>query len=315
MDASSVFNAGFLTALFASGVRQSVPLIYGSVGDTLSEKAGVMGICIEGEMLFGAFFSYLFALRTGSLWAGVLMGAAAGMLSSVIVAVWSVLLRQDQAIVGIMFNIFAMGFTNFLNRLIFGTSNANISVETFSHIPIPGLSKLPLIGDVFFNQDILTYLSVLLAAAVYFVLAKTKLGLRLAAAGENPKAAQACGIRVARFRFLSYLFCGFSAGVAGASLTLSSVGTFTEAISAGRGFICLAIVILARWNPLMAVVAAFGFGSIQALQIRLQVLGSSLPYQFFVALPYLITVLVLVLAGRNIRAPQELGIPFERERR
>jgi simple sugar transport system permease protein len=315
MNSSSIFNSAFLMALFASGVRQSIPLIYGSVGDTLSEKAGAIGICLEGEMLFGAFFSYLFALQTGSLWVGVLMGAVAGMLSSVIVAVWSVLLRQDQSIVGIMFNILALGFTNFLNRLIFGTSNANISVETFQPIAIPGLSKIPFVGDIFFNQDILTYLSVLLAVALYFVLKKTKLGLQLIAVGENPKAAQASGIRVFRFRFLSYLFCGFTTGIAGASLTLSSVGTFTESISAGRGFICLAIVILARWNPLTAVAAAFGFGSIQALQIRLQVLGSSLPYQFFVALPYLITILVLVLAGHNIQAPRELGIPFEKESR
>ena len=121
----TILSASFLTALFASGVRQSIPLIYGSVGDAVSERAGVMGISLEGEMLFGAFFSYLVALRTGSLWIGVLAGAAAGMLSSLIVAVWSVWLRQDQSIIGIMFNILAVGFTNFLNRMIFGTSTAS----------------------------------------------------------------------------------------------------------------------------------------------------------------------------------------------
>ena len=131
----------------------------------------------------------------------------------------------------------------------------------------------------------------------------------------NQDLAQAAGIRVYRVRVLAYMFCGFAAGVAGASLTLSTVGSFTEAISAGRGFICLAIVILSRWNPLTALVASFGFGSIQALQIRLQVQGSALPYQVFVALPYLITVLVLALAGHNIRAPRELGVPFEKESR
>ncbi len=315
MNETSLFSAAFLTALFSSGVRQSIPLIYGSVGDTVSERSGVMGISLEGEMLFGAFFAYLFALRSGSLWVGVLMGAVAGMLSSLIVAVWSVLFRQDQSIVGIMFNILATGFTNFLNRMIFGTSNANISIDTFQPIAIPGLSKIPVVGEIFFNQDILAYLSVVLAAAVFFVLRRTKLGLQLGAVGENPRAAQAAGIPVYRVRVLSYMFCGFAAGVAGASLTLSTVGTFTEAISAGRGFICLAIVILSRWNPLTALVASFGFGSIQALQIRLQVQGSALPYQVFVALPYLITVLVLALAGHNIRAPRELGVPFEKESR
>ena len=167
-------------------------------------------------MLFGAFFSYLFALRTGSLWTGVLMGALAGMLSSVIVAVWSVLFRQDQSIIGIMFNILATGFTNFLNRMIFGTSNANISIETFQPIAIPGLSKIPLIGEIFFHQNILAYLSVVLAAVVFFVLRRTKLGLQLTAVGENPRAAQASGIQVYRFRILAYMFCGFAAGIGGA---------------------------------------------------------------------------------------------------
>lgn len=312
---SSIFNAAFLTALFSSGVRQSVPLIFGSVGDCVSEKSGVMGISLEGEMLFGAFFSYFFALQSGNLWFGVLMGAVAGMLSSLIVAAWSVLLRQDQSIIGIMFNIFAAGFTNFLNRMIFGTSNANISIETFPPIPLPLLSRIPVIGEIFFNQNILTYLAVILAVLTFLAMQKMKLGLMVSAVGENPRAAQASGISVCRYRIMCYLFCGLMAGVAGASLTLGMVGTFTEAISAGRGFICLAIVILARWNPLIAVVAGFGFGSVQALQIRLQVQGSSMPYQFFVALPYLITVLVLVVAGHNIRAPRELGIPFDKESR
>lgn len=308
-------NEVFLTALFASGMRQGIPLIYGSVGDCVSEKSGVMGICIEGEMLFGAFFSYLFALKTGNLWMGVLLGSLAGMISSLIVAIWSIYFKQDQSIIGIMFNILALGFTNFLNRMIFGTSNANISIETFQPIPIVGLSKIPIIGEVFFCQDILAYMSVVFAVVTYFVMKKTKLGLQIMAVGENPKAAQASGIQVYRYRLLSYMFCGLTAGLAGTSLTLGTVGTFTEDISAGRGFICLAIVILARWNPLVALVASFGFGSIQALQIRLQVMGSSMPYQFFVALPYLITVVVLIVAGHNIRAPRELGVSFDKESR
>ncbi len=312
---SGVLMGSFLTALLASGVRQSIPLIYGSVGDVVSERAGVMGISLEGEMLFGAFFSYLAALNTGSLWVGVLAGALAGMISSVIVAVWSVLLRQDQSIIGIMFNILAVGFTNFLNRMIFGTSNANITIDTFPTIAIPGLSKIPVVGEIFFAQNILFYLSVILAAAVFVVMQKTKLGLQIFAVGENPKAAQASGIRVYNYRILLYMFCGFMAGIAGASLTLGSVGTFTESISAGRGFICLAIVILSHWNPLITVAASFGFGSIQALQIRLQVQGSSLPYQIFVALPYLVTILALAIGGRNIRAPKELGVPFDKEKR
>lgn len=312
---TSIITGSFLMALLSSGVRQSIPLIYGSVGDSVSERAGVIGISLEGEMLFGAFFSYLVALNTGSLWIGVLAGALAGMISSIIVAVWSVFFRQDQSIIGIMFNILAVGFTNFLNRMIFGTTNANITIETFPTVPIPVLSKIPVLGEIFFKQNVLFYLSLIIACVVFLVMQKTKLGLQIVAIGENPRAAQASGIQVYNYRILLYMFCGFLAGIAGASLTLGSVGTFTESISAGRGFICLAIVILSRWNPLIAVAASFGFGSIQALQIRLQVQGSSLPYQIFVALPYLVTILALAIGGHNIRAPKELGIPFDKEKR
>ena len=188
--------------------------------------------------------------------------------------------------------------------MIFGTSNANITIETFQPIAIPGLSRVPVLGEIFFNQNILTYLSVVLAAVVFWVLRKTKLGLQLTAVGENPKAAQASGIQVYRFRLAAYMFCGFLVGIAGASLTLGSVGTFTESI-----------VILSRWNPLVALATSFGFGSIQALQIRLQVQGSALPYQVFVALPYLVTILALAIGGHNIRAPRELGVPFDKESR
>ncbi|MDO4500058.1 MAG: ABC transporter permease [Erysipelotrichaceae bacterium] len=309
------FTMTFLVALFGAGVRMAVPLIYASVGDCFLEKAGAIGISIEGEMLFGSLFSYIVALKTGSLWLGVLAGGLAGMFVSLIPAIWSVLLKQDQSITGIMFNIFAAGFTNFLNRIVFGTNNANIAIATFPIVKIPLLSKIPFIGPVFFEQSLLTYGAVIFALIMFFVMKKTKLGLLLTSVGEDPKVAQSCGVNVYRFRILSYMFCGFAAGIGGASLVLGSVGAFSEGVTSGRGFICLAIVILARWNPLVAVLASFTFGSIEALQIRLQVMGSSLPFQFFVALPYLITIVVLAIGGRNLRAPKELGLPFDKESR
>jgi len=310
-----MITSTFLVELFSSGVRQAVPLIYGSSGDCFSEKAGAVGISVEGEMLFGSLFAYIVALKTGNIWVGAFAGAIAGMIASLIPACWSVLLKQDQSITGIMFNIFAAGFTNFLNRIIFGTGNSNISLPTFKIIEIPLLSKIPFIGDIFFKQSMFTYLSVICAIVIFIVMRKTKLGLQLTSVGEDPKAAQASGINVYRFRILSYMLCGFMAGLGGASLTLGSVGAFMEGITAGRGFICLAIVILARWNPLVALCAAFTFGSIEALQIRLQVLGSALPYQFLVALPYIITIVVLAVGGHNLRAPKELGVPFDKESR
>lgn len=265
----TILSASFLTGAVRLRRAASIPLIYGSVGDAVSERLASWAFPWKARCFSAAFFSYLVALRTGSLWIGVLAGAAAGMLSSLIVAVWSVWLRQDQSIIGIMFNILAVGFTNFLNRMIFGTSNANITIETFQPIAIPGLSRVPVLGEIFFNQNILTYLSVVLAAVVFWVLRKTKLGLQLTAVGENPRRPRPPAFRSTASAWRPYMFCGFLAGIAGASLTLGSVGTFTESISAGRGFICLAIVILSRWNPMAALVTSFGFGSIQALQIRL----------------------------------------------
>jgi simple sugar transport system permease protein len=312
---NGIFNMAFMTALFSSGVRQAVPLIFGSTGDCVGEKSGVLGIGLEGEMLFGALFAYIAALRSGSLWIGVLAGGAAGMIAALIPAFWSVILHQDQSITCIMFNIFAAGFTNFFNRIVFGTGIANISIPTFASVRIPLLSSIPFIGPVLFEQSLLTYLSFVLAIVTYFVMNRTKLGLQLTSVGEDPKVAQASGINIYRFRILCYMFCGFLAGLGGASLTLGAVGTFTEGITAGRGFICLTIVILSRWNPLLAMAASFGFGSIEALQIRLQVLGSAMPYQFLIALPYLITIVVLAVWGANLRAPKQLGIPFERESR
>lgn len=312
---SQILNITFITALLTAGIAQSVPMIFGSIGDAVGEKGGAIGISVEGELLFGAFFSYLVALRTGSLILGLLAGGLAGALSAMIVAFWAIVLKQDQSIIGIMFNIFATGFTNFLNRIIFGTTIANISVSTFKNIEIPVLSSIPVIGEILFKQNILFYISVLAAIVAYIILKKSSLGLKIAAVGENPKAAQAAGIDVSKVRFGCYAFTGFMAGIAGSSLTLGSVGTFTEAMSAGRGFICLAIVILSRWNCLSTVGFAIGFGTIQALQIRLQILGSPIPYQFLIALPYFVTILVLALGGHNIRAPHDLGVAFEKESR
>ena len=197
-----IFNMTFMIALFSSGIRQAVPLIFGSTGDSVSEKSGVLGICLEGEMLFGALFAYIVALKSGSLWLGVLAGGMAGMLSSLIPAVWSVFLHQDQSITCIMFNIFAAGFTNFINRIVFGTNIANIAIPTFRNIDIPLLSDIPFIGPILFRQNLLTYLSIIMAVAVFFLMRRTKWGLQLTSVGEDPKVALASGIDIYRFRML-----------------------------------------------------------------------------------------------------------------
>ncbi|MEA4911014.1 MAG: ABC transporter permease [Oscillospiraceae bacterium] len=311
----NILSAAFLVPLFAAGVRVCVPLLLGSVGEITAQKTGVMNIGLEGQMLIAALFAFLAAYKSGSLLAGIAAGVAAGMLGALLVAFWCVSRRQDQSVVGIMFNIFALGFTNFLYRASFGVSTDKAKVDILPTLELPLLSKIPYVGEVLFKQNALVYTAVGMALLTLFIHKCTKFGLQITAAGENPKAALAAGISVPRMRYFGYLFSGGMAGLAGAFLSLGMVGTFTENMSAGRGFICLAITILARWNPLSAVGAALLFGTVQALQLRLQALGSPLPYQFFVALPYLVTLLSLMLFGRNIRAPKDLGNPYTKESR
>ncbi len=310
-----IFTAAFLVPLFTAGVRMGAPLIFGSVGDVLSEKTGVMNIALEGEMLIAALISFMAAYSSGSLFVGVLAGGFAGLLSALVIAFWGISRRQDQSVVGIMFNIFALGFTNFLYRATFGVRTDRASIATLPEIRIPLLADIPYIGEILFAHNILVYLAILSAVAVWFVMKYTKFGLKAAAAGENPKAAAAAGVDVARLRYAGYMFSGFMAGIGGAFLSLGNVGTFTENMTSGRGFICLAITILSRWNPLFAVLAALLFGTVEALQLRLQAMGAELPYQFFVALPYIVTLISLVIFGRNIRAPKDLGNAYEKESR
>lgn len=311
----NILSAAFLVPLFAAGVRVCVPLLLGSVGEITAQKTGVMNIGLEGQMLIAALLAFLAAYKSGSLLLGIAAGVAAGMLGALLVAFWCVSRRQDQSVVGIMFNIFALGFTNFLYRASFGISTDKVKVDILPTLEIPLLSKIPYVGEVLFKQNALVYTAVGMALLTLFIHKYTKFGLQITAAGENPKAALAAGVSVPRMRYFGYLFSGGMAGLAGAFLSLGMVGTFTENMSAGRGFICLAITILARWNPLSAVGAALLFGTVQALQLRLQALGSPLPYQFFVALPYLVTLLSLMLFGRNIRAPKDLGNPYTKESR
>lgn len=312
---NDLLTAAFLVPLFTAGIRMSVPLILGSVGEVVAEKTGVMNIGLEGQMLIAALSSFMVAHATGSLTLGILFGGVSGMLGALLIAFWGVSRKQDQSVVGIMFNIFALGFTNFLYRAMFGVSTDKAKVAILQPVEIPGLSKIPYLGEILFRQNLLVYVALGMALAVLFVLRRTKFGLQIEATGENPKAAQAAGISVKGIRYFGYLFSGFMAGIAGAFLSCGIVGSFTENMSAGRGFICLAVTILSRWNPVFAVFAALLFGTTQALQLRLQAMGSPLPYQFFVALPYLVTLVSLAIFGWNIHAPQNLGQVYSEESR
>lgn len=302
-----------ITALFASAIRQGVPILFPAVGEAVAERAGVMNIGLEGNMLIGAFSTLIVYQYTASLFLAILAGGIAGCLSAVIIAYIGVSRNQPQAVVGFMFNVFAAGLTSFLYRVLYATKRP--SVPLLSNLEIPLLSKIPVVGGSVFSMDILAYLAIAFAVFAGLMLYKTKLGLQLRALGENPRAAQSYGINVVGYRWGAVLFSGFLAGLGGAYLVCAITGSFAPDLSAGRGFLALAVCLLCGWHPVYSMFGAFGYGLINAFQLHLQARGVALPYQLLLALPYIVAIFSLLLAGRNKRGPKTVGAVFEKEGR
>ena len=305
----------FLTAVIAAAFRQSTSLMFASAGEIVCEKSGVSNIGLEGQMVIGAFISLVVAYETNSILLALLVAGAVSSVSTLVISYLGVARRQNQAVTGLMFNIFASGLTTYFYRMLYGVSGIAPTIETLPDLQIPLLSKIPFLGETVFSQNILVYLALVLSGVIWFALNKTKMGLCIRAVGENPRAAQAAGLNVIRIRTLCMLFTGFLAGLGGAFLVVAINGRFIDDITAGRGYIALAVTILARWNPLLAVGGSLLFGASDALQLRVQTLGLSIPYQFFVMLPYVIVLLSLLLFGRNVAAPKALGMRYEKEGR
>lgn len=305
----------FILAVCTSMFRLSAPLLFASTGEIMSEKAGVSNIGLEGQMIIGAFTSLLVSYETGSVALGLLAAGVFGALSTLVITYLGVMRKQNQSVVGLMFNILATGLTTYLYRMIYGVSGVAPTIDTIKNIHIPGLSDLPVLGPTIFSQNLLVYLAIALSVAAWYILNKTKLGLCIRAVGENPRAAQAAGLDVIRYRAACMLFTGFMAGIGGAFLVVAINGRFIDDITAGRGYIALAITILAGWNPLTAIAGSMLFGAADALQLRAQTLGFSIPYQAFVMLPYVVVLVSLLLFGRNAPAPRALGMRYEKEGR
>jgi simple sugar transport system permease protein len=296
------------TAVLASALRQSTPLILGALCGLMGERSGVMNIGIEGQMLFGAFVGFMMNVWTGNLMLAVLAGVLAGVLLGALLAVMSVSLKVDQIIAGVVINILALGVTGYFYRSGLNTQGK------LQAISLGSLTDIPLIGPVLFNNPPITYITILLVVAVHFILFYTPWGLRTRAVGEHPRAAASAGVKVYAVRYMNLMAGGAFAGLAGAFLTLEAVGAFERAMTNGRGFVALAIMIFGKWTPLGAWGAALLFGLASAVQTQLQFQGQiEIPHQFIGMLPYLLTVLVLAgLVGRS-RAPAALGKPYEKE--
>jgi len=299
-------EAVVLTGFLAAAIRISTPLLLAATGEMLNERAGVINLGVEGAMLAGALASALGAMEGGP-WAGVLLAVAAGVLVSGVFAAVAIGARADQIIAGTAVTLGSVGLTGAVYRTAFGASGPGLSLPTFPSVAIPGLSGIPVVGPAVFNQPLLTYLAWLLIPAVGWFLFRSWWGLALRATGESIEAARASGVPARRVQILATLTGGALAGLAGATLVLAQVGTFAEKMTAGRGFIAIAIVVLGRWHPGGVLLAALLFGAASALQFALQAMGLAAPYQLFLVLPYLLALAALAGGVGRSRQPAGLG--------
>ena len=289
-----------------ASVRTATPLALAALGEVLVERSGVINIGLEGAIIAGAFGA-LVGAGTGSVTAGFVAAAMAGAVIGAIAGGFIAWLRADQIVTGTAITLLGLGVTGLLYRTIYGAAGAGLSIPTLAPLHIPVFSRIPWIGSALFAQPPSTYLVYLLVPLLWAGLFRTHGGLAIRACGENPTAAIAAGIDVRRIRFICLIVSGLCGGLAGGTLVLAQSGTFIEGMSAGRGFIAISIVVLGRWRPVGAVLAALLFGAAMALQYLLQAMGWSIPYQLVLATPYVLTLLALAgLAGR-VTAPAALG--------
>lgn len=293
-------------AFLAAMVRVATPLAFAALGETLVQRGGIINLGLEGAMLAGALGAALGAAGGGTL-EGVVLAAVVGLLTSAVVAAAVVGARADQIITGTAVTLGAIGLTGVIARQRFGALGVGLDLPTLDPVAIPGLAAIPYLGPAFFTQSVLTYLAYLVIPAVWWLLFRTRVGLELRATGESVASTRAMGIRTGRVQVIALLIGGALAGLAGATLVLAQVGTFTEKMTAGRGFIAIAIVVLGRWHPGGVALAALLFGGATALQFLFQASDTGVPYQLFLALPYLLALAALAVAVGRARAPAGLG--------
>lgn len=292
MDASG--GTELLAAFLGASVRTATPLALAALGETVSERGGVINIGLEGSIIAGALGGTVAAASLG-VTGGFLAGAAAGVGMAALFALFVVVLRANAIITGTAITLFALGLTGTLYRSIYGAGGVALSSPTAAVVPIPGLSAIPVVGSALFAQPVVTYLAVLLVPLLTWGLFGTHWGVALRAVGESPDAAIAAGVRPGRLQTGAILLAGALAGMAGATLVLAQAGTFVEGMSAGRGFIAIAIVVLGRRHPLGVALAALLFGAAQSLQTLFQAMGwTGVPYQLFLAVPYVLTLVAMV---------------------
>lgn len=300
-----------VAGLLAGSLALAVPLIFGALGGVIGERVGVVNIAIESQLLGGAFTAAVVATVTGSPFLGLIAAMVAGALVASVLAAFAIVYFVEQVIIGVVLNVLVTGLTSFLFSQVLQPNAATLNTPPrFDRIPIPLLSDIPILGPVLFRQTILVYLMYIAIFVVYFAMFHTRWGLRMRAVGEHPKAADTVGINVGRTRFLNVLLAGAIAGAGGTVFTVGNGIAFNQEMTAGAGYIALAAVIFGQWHPLKATLAALLFGFASNLQNTLKVVGSPVPSEFMLMLPYVVTIFVVAGVVGKSRAPAADGIPY-----
>ncbi|MEM1309384.1 MAG: ABC transporter permease [Cyanobacteria bacterium P01_H01_bin.153] len=322
MPWEQILDGTFIIAILTAGIRLAVPVLLAVLGEIIAQLSGVMNLGLEGVMLMGglAGFTATYYLEQGtgltelSAWIGLVVGMGAGVLMGWVMAVLSITCRTDQVVAGITLVLLGQSLTTYLYRAQPQLGSARIT--GLADRPIPILSNLPMVGEIFFNHSPIVYFSVVLVGLCWFLLFRSNWGLQIRAAGENPAAVETSGLSVTRLRYRCTLVGSALAGLGGAVLTIVQLNLFIEGVTAGRGWIAIALVFFSRWNPGWALAGALLFGVADALQFRIQALGSEeLPYEFLLMLPYVLTLLALVLNNARGHTPAALGIPYVKGKR
>jgi ABC-type uncharacterized transport system permease subunit len=302
-----------MTNLLSRALMMMTPLLFGSIAEVFAERAGVMITAIEGIFILGALGGFVGAYVGGSLGIGIVIAVLAGMVLAAFYGWITVYLKQHQVVTGVAINILAAGLSSFFMRVFFGVPVAPLTVEPLRAIPLPLLSRIPLLGPILFTQNILTYCVYAIVPLAWFILYRTSIGLTIRSTGENPEAVDVAGIRVERIRFSMVIIAGAMGGVAGAFYSIGYLGMFTTNIIGGRGWIAFAICFLGNWNPLGALAGTVVFGIAEAIAISMQSSGAlTIPNELFIALPYVLTI-VLTIARRSFNVPGKLGVPYKKE--
>ncbi len=306
---TDILKLPVVVGILISAIRLATPYLYAAVGEAFAQTSGVVNLGVDGIMLVGAYAAFFVALTTGNLWLGVLAAMAAGLLMGLLMSVISVTLKAEQGISGIGLYMFGLGLSSLLFKVTIGTVK---TVTGFQPVKIPLLGDIPIAGEIFFQHSLPVYGAFLLVPLAWWFLEKTTWGLKIKSVGQNPAAADSLGVSVDGVRYFSVCLGGVLAGLAGASLSIALVNLFQENLTAGQGFIAVALVYFGGWKPLGIMGGALLFSTVNAFQLWMQVLGANIPSDVAVMLPYLLTIAALAITVSRVRQPAALNKPFER---